>query len=152
MTQRKTFETAAARRRRDPIGWIIDGHEINMTPTLEFGDLAGLVALARDTQPGGAAPADDPDFLEKLQAKIDAMRDELGRFVSDDTKAGYDAVKSDLDVEILLELVTDITAEVSGRVPTLPSPSSDGSSMPGTDSTATATPVGSIPSPARPTE
>lgn len=136
MGYRKEFTTAAQRRRDDPILWVIDGHEIHMKPGIEFGDLAGMLDLA--SQATAEAATDDESGAERLrmiQSKVDGLRTELAAFVSGDTRDEYEAVRADLDLTILLELVQDITAEVSGRVPTLPSASSDGSQQPGPSST-----------------
>lgn len=140
MGYRKEFQTAAARRREDPIVWVIDGNEIHMNPAIEFGDLAGMIDVAG--QAATEAQHDETtnvetggERLRAVQEKVDALRNELAQFVSPETQDAYAKVRGDLDLGILLELIQDITAEVSGRVPTLPSGSPDGSPPPGPSST-----------------
>jgi hypothetical protein len=117
----KSFETAAARRRKDPIVWNIDGNEIKLRASVQIDELADAVdELSKDVEGDNA--------LKVAEAKRQIMLDILRAFVEKDSVKAVNAVAADLDVGILDEMLTDLIAEYMGAGnPTKPSSSSDGS-------------------------
>jgi hypothetical protein len=128
----KSFETAAARRRKDPIVWNIDGHEIKLRASVQMDELADAVdELSKDVEGDNA--------LKVAEAKRHIMLDILRAFVEKDSVKAVNAVADDLDVGILDEMLTELIAEYMGSGnPTKPSSSSVGSSTDGETSMPTA--------------
>jgi len=128
----KSFETAAARRRKDPIVWNIDGQEIKLRASVQMDELADAVdELSKEVEGDNA--------LKVAEAKRHIMLDILRAFVEKESVKAVNAVAADLDVGILDEMLTELIAEYMGSGnPTKPSSSSDGSLTDGETSTATA--------------
>jgi len=128
----KSFETAAARRRKDPIVWNIDGHEIKLRASVQIDELADAVdELSKDVEGDNA--------LKVAESKRKIMLDILRAFVEKESVKAVNAVAVDLDVGILDEMLTDLIAEYMGAGnPTKRSSSSDGSLTDGETSVATA--------------
>jgi hypothetical protein len=128
----KSFETAAARRRKDPIVWNIDGHEIKLRASVQIDELADAVdELSKDVEGDNA--------LKVAESKRKIMLDILRAFVEKESVKAVNAVAVDLDVGILDEMLTDLIAEYMGAGnPTKRSSSSDGSLTDGETSAATA--------------
>jgi hypothetical protein len=127
----KSFETAAARRRKDPIVWNIDGHEIKLRASVQMDELADAVdELSKDVEGDNA--------LKVAEAKRHIMLEILCAFVEKDSVKAVNAVADDLDVGILDEMLTELIAEYMGSGnPTKPSSSSGGSSTDGETSMPT---------------
>jgi hypothetical protein len=141
MARMRSFETAAARRRKDPIVWDIDGQQIRLVSSLELLDLADLIEALQ-------TPVSDTENSLKAAAKKRlVLLDIVARFVMPDSKAGFQEVSTDLDIHILSEMVQDLIEEYSGaKNPTKPSLSSDGSETTSVTSTDGAPPEESTPS------
>ena len=141
MARMKSFETAAARRRKDPIVWDIDGQQIRLVSSLELLDLADLIeALQTPT-------SDTENSLKAAAKKRLVLLDIVARFVMPESKPAFQDVTADLDIHILSEMVQDLIEEYSGaKNPTKPSLSSDGSQTTSVTSTDGVPPEESTPS------
>ena len=128
----KAFITAAARRRKDPIVWTIDDHEIKLRASVHMDELAGAVEdLGKDVEGENA--------LKAAEQKRQIMLDILRTFVEKESLKALNLIATDLDVGMLDEMLTELIAEYIGAGnPTKRSPSSDGLSTDGETSTDTA--------------
>lgn len=145
MTRHKSFTTAAARRRADPVVWTIDEYEVRLLPhidTAAYGALIMAVTM-QPTEEGWAG------IMGKQQAILDAMR----VCVDPASLDAWDAALEVVEPALIGELAQEMIAEFSGAPdPTLPSSSVSGSSATGTSSTGGAQPEASMPQPSLLTE
>lgn len=147
MTRSRSFQTAAARRRAEPIVWEIDGQEIRLRPSVGLPDLADLVDLLQEPVPEGMTPM--KYAVQRRVTLIERMRP----FIEEDSIPAYEAVADDLDIQTVGEMIQDLIAEYAGtRNPTKPSSSSPGSETTGPSSTDGAQPEVSTESNSQPTE
>lgn len=135
MARVRQFETAAARRRKDPIVWDIDGREVRLVASLELADLADLIeALQREDDSGNA--------IRSAAVKRRLLLEIVERFVEPSSVEEFRRITPDLDIHMLNEMVIDLINEYSGAEnPTKPSSSSTGSESDGEISMAGAPPV-----------
>ena len=77
MTRRKSFSTAAARRRAEPFIWDIDGTEVHLKPTVDLGELANEIAVMQADGPPGETE------VAKAARLVAALRTFLGEFVDE---------------------------------------------------------------------
>ena len=130
MTRSRSFQTAAARRRAEPITWEIDGKVINLRASVGLPDLANLVDLLQEPIPEGMTP-----MKYAVQRRI-TLIDQMRPFIEADSLSAYDEVAEDLDIQTVGEMIQDLIAEYAGaRNPTKPSSSSPGSETTGQSST-----------------
>lgn len=142
MARTRSFETAASRRRKDPIVWDIDGQKVQLVSSLELLDLADLIEALQTTD------TEEENSLKVAAKKRLVLLDIVARFVMPESKPGFQDIVSDLDIHILSEMVQDLIEEYSGaKNPTKPQSSADGSSETGATSTDIAPPEESTPSP-----
>jgi hypothetical protein len=147
MTRHRSFQTAAARRRAEPIIWEIDGQEIRLRASIELADLASLIDLLQEPVPEGLSPM--KYAVERRASLIEAIRP----FVEEPSIAGYEQVAEDLDLGVIGEMISDLIAEYAGtRNPTKPSSSLPGSEETGPSSTDGVPLEASTPSASQPTE
>lgn len=147
MTRSRSFQTAAARRRAEPIVWEIDGLEIRLRPSVGLPDLADLVDLLQEPVPEGLTP-----MKYAVQRRLTLM-EKIRPFIEADSVANYDQVADDLDIPIIGEMIQDLIAEYTGtRNPTKPSSSSPGSETTGQSSTDGVPQEASTQSDSQPTE
>ncbi len=147
MTRSRSFQTAAARRRAEPILWEIDDQEIRLRASVGLPDLADLVDLLQEPVPEGMTPM--KYAVERRRILIEKMRP----FIEKDSIPAYEAVAEDLDIQTVGEMISDLIAEYAGsRNPTKPSSSSPGSEVTGESSTDGVPPEESTPSISQPTE
>ena len=133
MARSRSFETAAARRRSDPIVWTIDGTDIRLRPSVDIGEIAPLVDELQAPVEGNQVKA--------AVVKKGAMIDTIKTFIEPDDHDKFDTITPDLDMGILLEMVQEVVGEYAGTAnPTKRSSSSDGSSTDGKSSTDGAAP------------
>ena len=133
MTRHKSFETAAARRRQDPIVWSIDGRTINLRASVDLAEIAPLVDDLQAPLPEGA------NQVEGAVAKRLTMVRTVRTFIDPDSRATFDEVEGDIDLPMLTEMVQELVGEYAGtKNPTKPSSVSDGSDETGQISTGTA--------------
>lgn len=135
MTRQKAFMTAAARRRANPIEWIIDEETVRLRSSVDLSEIADLLeALQAPTKKGDS---EIRAASEKRKILLDVVR----TFVLEESLEGFDRVGPDLDFLILSEMVQELIAEYTGQGnPTQASSSSTGSSETGSSSTAGASP------------
>lgn len=140
MARMKSFETAAARRRKDPIVWDIDGKEIRLVSSLELLDLADLIEALQTTD-------SDENSIRAAAKKRLTLIDIVARFVHPESTRAFEETVGDLDIHILSEMVQDLIQEYSGaKNPTKPQSSADGSETTGVTSTDGVPPEVSMPS------
>ena len=133
MARSRSFETAAARRRNDPIVWTIDGTDIRLRPSVDIGEIAPLVDELQAPVEGNQVKA--------AVVKKGAMIDTIKTFIEPDDHDKFDTITPDLDMGILLEMVQEVVGEYAGTAnPTKRSSSSDGSSTDGKSLTDGAAP------------
>lgn len=137
MSRIRSFQTAAARRRNDPIIWEIDGQQIKLVATLELADLADLIeALQADADP-------NENSIRTAVVKRKLLLEIVERFIIEGDRPNFAKVADDLDIHILSQMVQELIGEYSGSGnPTKPSSSSAGSQTDGETSTDGAAPEG----------
>jgi hypothetical protein len=118
--RKRAFETAAARRRKDPIVWTIDGYEIKLRARVSIDELSDAMdELGKEVE--------GENGLKVAEAKRQVMLDILRTFAEEECASAIDLVADDLDVGLLDEMLTELIAEYMGAGnPTRPSSSSDG--------------------------
>ena len=135
MTRQRAFQTAAARRRANPIEFVIDDTVLRLRPSVELSELADMIE---------ALQAPLPDGMNELRAADDKRRvllDLVRTFLEPGAHEAFATVENDLDFGILTEMVEELVLEYTGQAnPTQAQSSSDGSSETGNSSTATAQP------------
>lgn len=137
MTRSRSFTTAAARRRSDPIVWTIDGTDIRLRASVDLAEIAPLVDELQSPTPEG-------NQVLTVAAKRAALVGTVATFVQDDDRTLFTDLAPDLDMGMLVEMVQDLIAEYAGTAnPTKRSSSSDGSSPDGESSTDGAQPEAS---------
>lgn len=145
MTRQRSFTTAAARRRNDPIVWTIDEQQLRLLPFIDvalFGALADAVS-AQPTEPGWSG------IIAKRDRIVTLMRD---CFHEDDREL-WDRVVPEVEPALLGELSQEMLMEFAGAPdPSQPSSSVSGSSETGASSTGGALPEASTQQPSPPTE
>ena len=147
MTRQRSFQTAAARRRAEPIVWDIDGQTVHLRPSVGLPDLVDLVDMVQEPIPDDMSPM--KYAVQRRTSLIARMRP----FIEPDSLDSWDAVADDLDIQIIVEMIQELIAEYAGtRNPTKPSSSSPGSDTTGESSTDGAQPEDSTESVSQPTE
>lgn len=142
MARTRSFETAAARRRKDPIVWNIDENPIRLVSSMDLLDLADLID-ALQTPVG-----DDESSLKAAAEKRKTLLSIVRRFVVAGDVEAFDGVADDLDIHLLSEMVQDLIQEYAGaKNPTKPQSSADGLSTTGESSTDGVPPEESTQSP-----
>jgi hypothetical protein len=130
MTRQKAFQTAAARRRANPIEWVIDDVTVRLKPSADLVSIADLIDELQADPPEGMS-----DILVADQ-KRNTMIGILRAFILEGDLESFTKVEPDLDFAILMEMVTDLIKEYSGQEnPTQPSSSLNGSPETGLSST-----------------
>lgn len=136
MTRHRSFTTAAARRKADPIIWTVDGTDLLLRATIDIVEVAAALETLRDPADGNAAKA----VAEKRAAMLEIMRG----FIEPSHHDAFAEVAPNLDMNLLAEMIRDAAQEYSGAAnPTSAPSSSDGSPETGESSTAGALPVAS---------
>jgi hypothetical protein len=108
MDRNKTYETAAARRRNDPITLTIDGQQIHLVSSLELLDMADLIEALQ-------APVDEKESsLRAAAKKRNLLLQIISRFVQPGSQADFDRIAPDLDIHICSDMVQDLIEEYSG--------------------------------------
>ena len=130
MTRMKSFETAASRRRKNPIVWNVDGHDLHLVASLELADLADLIEALQ------SGDESDDNSIRVAAMKRKVLLEIVERFIQPDSRETFRSISGDLDIHLLNEMVVDLIQEYSGaRNPTKPSSSSAGSDGDGRIST-----------------
>jgi hypothetical protein len=118
----KSFQTAAARRRKDPIVWHIDDTTVRLKASIELADIADALHEIQQPMPEGSNQIQIA--AEKRMLLVQALS---GFIVPEDAEA-FLAIQQDLDFGLLSEMLNEAIVEYTGAGnPTLESSSSDGS-------------------------
>lgn len=130
MTRQRAYTTAAARRRANPIEFIIDDRTIRLKASADLADIVDLVdELGRPVDDG---ESEIRSAIERRNTMVQLVRS----FVQPSSHPDFDEVSPDLDPMILQQILLDLLLEYTGQTdPTQASPSSDGSSETGNSST-----------------
>lgn len=126
MTRTKAFQTAAARRRVNPITWVIDDVTIRLKPSADLIAVADLLdGLQKDI-------SEDESQIRAASERREMMLDLIQYFVDERDSEAFAGLKPDLDLNMCVELVTDLLMEYTGQEnPTQQRSSLDGSQMTG---------------------
>jgi len=124
MTRHKTFETAAARRRRDPITWTIDDVTVRLVSSVDLADLQ-IIADAVMATP------EDPEIKPMVWGSVRRknIAEAIKPFVLVDDEAAWTALEPDLDLPVLVQMALELIAEYSGQE----SPTSGSESLPNSE-------------------
>lgn len=135
MTRQRAFTTAAARRRANPIEWVIDDHTVRLRASVDLTEIADMVEALEQPL---------PDNVNGIQAGAErkaVLISIVRTFVEPGSHGAFDVVAPDLDAVLLNEMLEDLVTEYTGQAnPTQASPSSLGSSTTGPTSTDGAEP------------
>lgn len=155
----KQFQTAARRRRGEPVvltidDWQVDdeyqdGHEVTITirivPHLDvvrfgsmFGQFARMLSSLQD------ANVTDNDRLAHIDEQFPAAKARFRDCIIPPDRPGWDTVADDVDVTMLGQMIGQVSRELSGVDPTQPASSSTGSDTTSITSTDGAQPAESI--------
>jgi hypothetical protein len=131
MTRQKSFTTAAARRRANPIEWVIDDQTVRLRSTVDLIEIADAIEALQAPSPEGMSE------IRGAEIKRQTLCDVVQTFLEDGAHKVFDAVKDDLDFAVLTEMLEDLIAEYTGQAnPTQQSSLLDGSSTTGSNLTA----------------
>lgn len=148
MTRHKTFETAAARRRKEPLTWTIDDVTVRLVSSVDLADLQVVVDAVMATP-------DDPEMKPMVwgSKRRKMIAEAVRQFVLVEDEAAWAALEPDLDLPVLVQLGLELVSEYSGQAsPTSGSESSPNSEPVGSSSTDGAPVEASTPSASAPTE
>jgi hypothetical protein len=109
MTRNKSFETAAARRRANPIEWTIDGVTIKLRSSMNLTEIAGLYEELQAPTPEGKNDMVSAD--EKRNTLVNIIK----TFLEPSSLAEFDKVSDDLDAGILAEMMQELVLEYTGQ-------------------------------------
>lgn len=130
MTRRREFTTAAARRKADPIIWVIDDVEVRLRPAVDITELGAMVESVSE-------PVENESGATALSRRRSSLLQAIELCVQPEDVKKWRGLTDSLDLAMLAEMVQEVVAEYSGAAnPTKPSSSSDGSSATGDSSTA----------------
>lgn len=131
MTRQKAFTTAAARRRANPIEWVIDENTVRLRSSVDLSEIADAIAVLQEPAPEGMTE------LHSAEAKRKTLCEVVRTFLEPGAHKVFDTVADDLDFGILTEMIQDLIAEYTGQTnPIQQSSSSDGLPETGSNSTA----------------
>lgn len=109
MTRQKSFQTAAARRRANPVEWQIDDITIKLKATMNLTDIADLYEELQAPTPEGVNDMVSADAKRLILINIIKM------FIEEPSLSYFEKVQDDLDVGILAEMMQDLVAEYTGQ-------------------------------------
>lgn len=131
MTRQRAFQTAAARRRANPIEWVIDDVTVRLRPSVDLLEIADLVDALQAPTPEGM------NDVKAAQMKRETFLEIVRHFLEPGAHEAFDSVAADLDFGMLTDMIQDLVQEYTGQAnPTQEQSSSDGSSETGSSSTA----------------
>jgi hypothetical protein len=121
MTRSRSFQTAAARRRLDPIVWIIDDITIRLRATIDLADIADALHEIQQPIPEGE------NQVKAAASKRGLLVQTIGAFVEPDDLEAFRRLEPDLDLQLLAELLGEAIGEYTGSG----NPTQEPSSSPG---------------------
>ena len=118
----KSFTTAAARRRQNPIVWHIDDTTVRLRAMIELADIADALHEIQQPIPDGA------NQIKAAAEKRLLLVDALAAFIVPEDTDAFRSIQNDLDFSMLTEMLNEAILEYTGQAnPTSEPPSSDGS-------------------------
>lgn len=120
MTRTRSFETAASRRRKDPLVWTIDGVTIELKPSVDLAEMAPLL------QPLVENDEKNISIVEAAR-KRKVLVECVTVFVSEKSRDDFEILVPDIDTGMLGTMLQELIEEFSGVDPTQRGESSDGS-------------------------
>lgn len=131
MARQKSFTTAAARRRANPIEWVIDDNTVRLRSNVNLTEIADAIDALQAPAPEGVSEIQGAE--EKRQTLCEVVR----TFLEPGAHKVFDTFKDDLDFAVLTVMIEDLIAEYTGQAnPTQQPSSSDGLPITGSNSTA----------------
>lgn len=131
MTRQRAFQTAAARRRANPIEWVIDDVTVRLKPSVDLLEISDLVDALQAPAPEGV------NDVKAAQMKRATFLEIIRHFLEPGAHEPFNTVAADLDFGMLTEMIQELVAEYTGQEnPTQEQSSSDGSSETGSSLTA----------------
>jgi hypothetical protein len=122
MTRNKSFQTAVARRRLNPITWTIDGTDIQLRA---FADIADIADAVQDVQ---APIPEGENQIRAAAQKRSTLVSIIRTFVDGPSLGAFDQLAADLDISVLVDMLSEAIEEYTGAGnPTQEPSSSDGS-------------------------
>jgi hypothetical protein len=117
----KSFQTAASRRRKDPIVWHIDDVTVALKPMMELADIADALHEIQQPIPEGA------NQIKIAADKRARLVEVIRAFVKDEDLDAFEKIEGDLDFLLLSEMLNEALTEYTGQAnPTSQPSSSDG--------------------------
>lgn len=130
MTRHKAFETAAGRRRKDPIVWSIDDVAIRLRASVNLTDIGMLFEEMNAPREEGQSE------MAYASQKKNCIEEIVRAFVDPDYLDAFETVLPDIELTMLNDMVTMLIEEYTGQAnPMQDSSSSAGSSPTGSVST-----------------
>lgn len=138
MVRQKAFQTAAARRKANPVEWLIDDVRIRLKADADIFDAAETLEAVQ--QP----ISDDESQIKAAMERRDMMVAMIRKFVDERDLDAFDSISDNLDIGLCSELAMEVLTEYTGQEnPTQQRSSSDGSLETGSPLTAGVLPGGS---------
>lgn len=129
MTRQKAYTTAAARRRANPIEFVIDDRIIRLKPSADLTEIADIIDEVT------RVPEDNSSIVRSAIERKEKMIAMVRSFIMPSSHQDFDDLSVDLDPMILQQMLLDLIMEYTGQVdPTQAPSSSDGSSETGNSS------------------
>jgi hypothetical protein len=131
MTRQRAFQTATARRRANPIEWVIDDVTVRLKPSVDLIEISDLVESLQADTPEGVSE------IKASQIKRETFLDIIRHFLEPDAHDAFASIAPDLDFSMLSEMIQELVEEYTGQAnPTQEQSSSGGSPETGSSSTA----------------
>jgi hypothetical protein len=131
MTRQKSFTTAAARRRANPIEWVIDENVVRLRSNVDLTEIADAIDALQAPSPEGVSE------IRASESKRQTLCDVVRTFLEPGAHKVFDSVEKDLDFAVLTDMVQDLIVEYTGQTNPTQQPSlSDGLPSIGSNLTA----------------
>jgi len=122
MSRVKSYQTAAARRKEDPLVLEIDGVALRCVPVIDIVDLAPIVDAMDRTEVGEGESVK----IGKAAEQIKNLRELLARYIVEEDQPAYWLVVKTMSPSEVSGIIKDLMEEYAGAEnPTLPKSSSD---------------------------
>lgn len=118
MTRQKAFTTAAARRRANPIEWVIDDNVVRLRSNVDLTEIADVIEVLQEPAPEGVSE------IRAAEVKRAALCGVVRTFLEEGARKVFDSFADDLDFGILTDMVQDLITEYTGQSNPIQPPSS----------------------------
>lgn len=148
MQRDRAFQSAAARRKASPVTFTIDDVTLRLVDrcTIEqYVELLDVMSASVESMKDPENPDAELTSNQQVILKKNALINEGERFVVGSDQAAWRDVAGDLDFPTLNLVMEGLSQEYSGRNPTSPESSSDGSPATSSSSTDGVSPEESTP-------